>query len=194
MANIRSPGLWLFMGALEMLLLEHLAEFLYPRYSVSEMYISDLAVGPAVPSAVFTAGVILFGLMALIASYLLRERFPRSLIRLFIGLSGVGAVGVGIFNENGIPLVHGLFAVVAFFFGNLAAVWSYRLVRPPFSILSVILGMIGISALILTAGRIDLGLGPGGMERMIFYPAMLWVLAFGAWLMSAETSNGRVRS
>ena len=47
MFNLRSPGLWLFLAGLEMLFLVHLAEFVYPGYSVSEDYLSELGVGPA---------------------------------------------------------------------------------------------------------------------------------------------------
>ena len=78
----------------------------------------------------------------------------------------------------------------AFLFGNLAAVFSYKLVRPPMSSLCVLLGLIGLSALVLTGTGIDLGLGVGGMERMVFYPAMLWALGFGAWLMALESHRG----
>jgi hypothetical protein len=32
--------------------------------------------------------------------------------------------------------------------------------------------------------------GHGGAERMIAYPVMLWLLAFGGYLMAGHTSNG----
>jgi len=35
-----------------------------------------------------------------------------------------------------------------------------------------------------------LGLGPGGMERMIFYPGIFWALAFGARLQAMEEPRG----
>lgn len=194
MGTLRSPGLWLFLGGLEILFLVHLAEFLYPGYSVSENYISDLAVGPGTPAAVFTVGIMVFGLMALAASYFVRMEYRHSKMWILLGLSGVGALGVGAVNENLIPVLHGIFAVLAFLFGNLAAVWSYRLVRAPFSYLCAGLGVIGIVALALTAANIDLGLGAGGMERMIFYPAMFWVLGFGAWLIASEGRSNREQS
>jgi hypothetical protein len=31
-----------------------------------------------------------------------------------------------------------------------------------------------------------LGLGPGGMERMIVYPAIMWLAAFGAHLITKQ--------
>lgn len=186
MANLRSPGLWLLAGGLEFLFLLHLSEFLYSRYSVSENFISELGVGPMPSSAIFTVAAILFGLTGLAASYLLRLKDRKSLIWLFLALSGIGAIGVGVFNMNDAHLLHGFFAVLAFLFGNLAAVYSLRMVRPPLSYLFLLLGLIGLSALALFAGGVYLGLGDGGMERVILYPAMFWTLSFGTYLLAEE--------
>ena len=186
MIRLRSPGLWLFAGGLEMLFFVHLAEFLYPGYSVSENYISDLGVATTASRWVFTAAIILFGSMALVSATLLRQRSKKSLLWPFLGLSGIGAIGVGVFNENYIPEVHALFALMAFLFGNLAPVYSYKMVRPPLSFLFVLLGILGLSALVLFVGSTYLGLGAGGMERMIFYPAMFWILGFGAYMLAEE--------
>ena len=174
-----------------MLFLVHIAEFLYPGYSVSQNYISDLGVGPTSSRWVFTAAIILFGLMALATAALLRQISKRSLLWPLLALSGIGAIGVGVFNEDFIPAVHGLFAMMAFLFGNLAVVYSYRMVRPPLSFLFVLLGLIGLSALILLGGSTYLGLGVGGMERMIFYPAMFWALGFGAYMLAEENTASR---
>jgi len=183
---LRSPGLWLLLGGLEFLFLVHLSEFLYPGYSVSDNYISDLGIGPMLPSVVFTIAVILFGLMALWAAVLLRQTLKESKLWLILVLTGIGAIGVGVFNED-YPIVHRPSALLAFFFGNLAALYSYRLVRPPLSFVFALLGLIGLSALGLYGGGIYLGLGIGGMERMILYPAMFWAIGFGAYLLAEES-------
>lgn len=187
MGILRSPGLLLLMGGTEILFLIHLSEFLYPGYSVSDDYISDLGIGPVASSALFTAAVILFGLLAILAALQLRQRDKRSLFWVFMALSGIGAVGVGVFNEN-YPFVHRPSAFLAFFFGNLAALYSYKLARPPLSLLFALLGLIGISALALYGAGVYLGLGIGGMERMILYPAMFWAIGFGAYLSAEEGS------
>ena len=184
--SLRSPGLWLFSGSVLMLLLVHLAEFLYPGYSVSENYISDLGVGPMPSRVVFTAAIIVFGLMSLVSSALMRRSHPRSSIWFLLAASGTGAIGVGIVNEDSVPAIHAVFAVMAFLFGNLAAIYSHRIVRFPLSHIFVLLGIIGLAALALVAGNTYLGIGVGGMERMIFYPAMIWTLGFGAYLLGEE--------
>ena len=191
MAILRSPGLWLLVGGLEILFLVHLSELLYPGYSISANYISDLGVGPMPSSAIFTVAVILFGLMALVAAALLRLKNKKSLICLLLALSGIGAIGVGVFNEDYIPLVHRASALMAFLFGNLAALYSYRMVRPPLACVFALLGLIGLSALALYGGRTYLGLGVGGMERMILYPAMFWAIGFGAYLSAEENRMSR---
>ena len=58
--------------------------------------------------------------------------------------------------------------------------------RKPFSYLSVVMGLLSLSAMVLLSAqysfglgeRYFLGLGPGGMERMIVYPILLWEGAF----------------
>jgi hypothetical membrane protein len=191
MAILRSPGPWLLVGGLEALFLIHLSEFLYPGYSTSANYISDLGVGPMPSSAIFAVGVILFGLMALVAAALFRQENKKSKIWLFVALSGIGAIGVGAFSMDFIPLIHRASALLAFLFGNLAALYSYRIVRSPVSYVFALLGLIGLSALALFGGEVYLGLGVGGMERMILYPAMLWAIGFGAYLSAEENRASR---
>lgn len=191
MQILRSPGLWLFMSALELLLLVHVAEFLYPGYSVSEDYISELGVGPAAPRAVFVVALVAFGLMALWASFLLRQGAPKSRLWLMLAISAIGAIGVGVFDMDNFDALHGLSALLAFLFGNLAAIYSWKAVRPPLSFLFVLLGVIGLSSLVLLVVNVDLGLGQGGIERLIFYPAMFWVLTFGVYMMAEDGSAGR---
>lgn len=183
---IRSPGLWLFVGGIEALLLIHVAEFLYPGYSVSEDYISHLGVGPTATRVVFTVALVVFGLMALRASYLLRQRARGSRLWLLLALSAAGAIGVGVFDMDNFRELHALSALLAFVSGNAAAIYSRKAVRPPLSHLFVALGATGLAALVLFIANLDLGIGLGGMERMVFYPEMFWVLAYGTYLMAEE--------
>jgi hypothetical membrane protein len=191
MAILRSPGTWLLIGGLELLFLVHLSEFLYPGYSVSANYISDLGVGPMPSSAIFTVAVIVFGLMALFAAALMRQQNKKSLIWLLLALSGIGAIGVGVFNEDHVT-IHRVSAFMAFFFGNLSALYSYRMARPPVSYIFALLGLIGLSALALYGGKIYLGLGVGGMERMILYPAMFWAIGLGAYISVEKDRVSRI--
>ena len=51
------------------------------------------------------------------------------------------------------------------------------------SVFWVILGTLGLISLILYVPGIYLGLGKGGMERLIVYPNLLWALGFGGWII-----------
>ena len=173
----------LVLGSLELLFLEYLAEFLYPGYSVSLNYISDLGVGPDPSRTIFTAGIIVFGVLATVSVYL--RGGPAWEVPILVALCGAGTIGVGVFDENW-GTVHLVFAGLAFGVGSLAALVSARTVKGPLSILFASLGAIGLIALGLQATGTFMGLGAGGMERMIYYPAILWVLIYGIYLMSIE--------
>lgn len=192
MAIMRSPGLWLLVGGVEILFMIHLSEFLYPGYNVSTNYISDLGVGPMPSSAIFTVAVVMFGLMALSAAALFRQRNKKSLMWMLLALSGIGAIGVGAFNMDYVPLIHRASALAAFLFGNLAVLYSHRMVRPPVSYVFAVLGLIGLAALALFGAGVYLSLGVGGMERMILYPAMFWAIGFGAYLSAGESRASRI--
>lgn len=184
MLRLRSPGPLVMIAGLQLLVLLHVSEFLYPGYSVSSNYISDLGVGPWPSWGIFTASVLLFGLLVLLTAALLYEH-QRSLLWLLFALSGIGAVGVAVFNES-FGLTHAFFALLAFGFGNMAAIYSFKVTRAPFSYISLSLGVVGLSALFMTIAGIDLGLGAGGIERMIFYPGVLWAISYGAYLLATE--------
>jgi hypothetical membrane protein len=184
MARLVRPGTIIIIACLQLLLLVNVAEFLYPGYSVSENYISDLGVGPSPSKEIFTLGVLTFGLLILLAASLLYEQ-KESYLWLFFAISGLGAVGVAVFNEDaGAP--HAIFATLAFTSGCLAAVYCFKLTRPMFSYISLALGLIGLAAFVLLGSGMYLGLGPGGMERMIFYPGILWALVYGARIQALE--------
>lgn len=51
------------------------------------------------------------------------------------------------------------------------------------------MGSASIFALVLYGLNIYLGLGPGGMERMIAYPVLLWAIGFGGYMMSPQQTT-----
>lgn len=173
-------GLLIFLAGAQFSVFLVIAEAIYPGYSVSGNFISDLGVGPA--ANVFNSSVILLGLLAFGAVYVGRRLFDRVLLILLL-LTGIGAVGVGVFTEAFVG-IHTVVSFIAFFFAGLTAIWSYRLAKPPLSYVAVVLGILGLLALALFASGTYLGLGRGGMERMIVYPVLAWAMAFGGYLMA----------
>ena len=191
----KMAGAVLFVGALQFIVGLNVAEDLYPGYSVSMNYISDLGatcdstckiVQPS--STIFNSSVVLLGLLILVAMFFIHRVFRTKPLSILLALTGIGAIGVGVFSETTLAL-HWIFSLIAFLFGGLSAIASYKIEKAPKNYLSAMLGILTLVALVLfISGRfLDLGnflgLGPGGMERMIVYPAMLWGIGLGSYMM-----------
>ena len=157
------------------------AEARYPGYSISANYISDLGVGPS--AMIFNSSVFLMGLLILIGAYFFQRAFNFKLLTVLLVLTAIGAMGVGVFTENS-GSVHAIVSLIAFLFGGLSSIASYRLVKRPLSVIAVILGLMALGALGLYGAQIYLGLGVGGMERMIVYPLLMWGAGFGGYLLA----------
>jgi hypothetical membrane protein len=198
-SKVKMAGLLFFLAVTQFVLCFIIAEALYPGYSVSGNYISDLGVGPS--AIVFNSSVFLLGLLLLAGIYFLRHSANFKIVNIMLVLMGIGAMGVGVFTKD-FTLVHGAVSSAAFFFAGLSAIVSFKVLQKPFSLLSVILGAMTLAALalfsagIVASGSITsttaydstfyLGLGPGGMERMIVYPALMWLAGFGGHLVTKQ--------
>jgi len=178
------------------------AEVLYPNYS-TRMDISDLGStrppDPVIqePSAtIFNATMLLTGALVLLAAVLLFRSLDSRGFPIAVGLFGLGAFGVGVFPGNVTPW-HGLFALLTFFSGGITVVLSAWVVTRPFSFLCGLFG--GISLLVLLSvffyGLVIGGpsplepLGAGGIERWVVYPLIMWLPAFGGYLLAIETDG-----
>ena len=183
--NGKIAGSLLFVGGVQFVLGIILAEALYPGYNTSIQTISSLGVGPS--AIIFNSSVFLIGVLGLAGTYFVHRAFNSSLFTLLLGIAFIGAIGVGLFTEDTSTFtLHSIFAVIAFVFGGISAIVSYRLQKQPLSILSVILGIFSLFAVGLLASGTYLGLGLGGIERMVAYPIMLWTVGFGGYLMAQD--------
>jgi len=192
-ANV--AGVLLFVAVSQFIMGIMVAEALYPGYSIHDNYVSDLGIGPS--HTIFNLSVFLFGLLSVIGVYFLRHMPGFKTVNILFSLMAIGAMGVGLFTKD-FTLVHGAFSSMTFFFAGLSAVASARLVKKPFSMLGIVFGVITLGALglfsigIITSGSMTsdiaydsifyLGLGPGGMERMIIYPGLMWLAGFSGYL------------
>jgi hypothetical membrane protein len=175
-------GFLLFLGAVQFLILMIVAETQYPNYNPAKNYISDLGVWKYRSAYIFNPSIIVMGILVISAGALLWSFYGLSLGPALIILSGIGAIGVGCVNETHLK-PHLVFAMLAFIPSGLAAV-SYGLGTPfPFGVASMTLGVVSLAAVTLIGMRKTLGLGMGGMERMIYYPVIGWMLAYSGYLM-----------
>jgi hypothetical membrane protein len=179
-SNAKVAGALLFIAASQFILGLVIAEALYPGYSISANYISDLGVGPS--AMVFNVSVFLTGLLVIIAAYFLQRGFNYRVLTVLLVLTAIGAMGVGVFTEHS-GSIHGVVSLIAFLFGGLSAIASCRLLKLPFSVIAAILGLMCLGALVLFMTKVYLGLGVGGMERMIVYPLLAWGAGFGGYLI-----------
>ena len=172
------------------------AEVLYPDYSTRQD-ISDLGStqppDPIIhqPSAtIFNGTMLLTGALVLVAAYFVHRAWGRRVLSMPLAVFGAAVFGVGVFPGNVTPW-HGLFALLTFASGGVAAVLSSRVVSRPFSTVCGLLG--GVSLVVLVSVffyGLVLGtphplsaLGSGGIERWVAYPLLLWVVAFGGYLL-----------
>jgi hypothetical membrane protein len=192
-------GTLLFVAVAQFILCLIIAEALYPGYSVSDNYISDLGVGPS--SIIFNSSVFLLGVLLALGTYLQRQISNFKTLNILLLLMAVGSMGVSIFTKD-FRIAHGVVSSMAFFFAGLSAIASSKVLERPFSLISTLLGVMTLGALglfssgLIASGSLTsdyaydsiffLGLGPGGMERMIIYPALTWLAGFSGYLLTRQ--------
>ncbi len=191
----RVAGVLFFVAVTQFILGLVIAEAFYPGYSLSENYVSDLGVGPS--SIIFNSSVFLLGLLLVFGTYFLRHISDLKTVNRLLFLMAIGAMGVGVVTKD-FTVAHGVVSSVAFFFSGLSAIASAKVLKKPLSLISIVLGAMTLGALgffsigMVTGGSLTsniafdsnfyLGLGPGGMERMIIYPSLMWLAGFSGQL------------
>jgi len=149
----------------------------------------------------FNAAVIVLGLLVILGALLVRTAFPaRSSRTAGLGLfclAGIGSIGVGLFPENVNLHVHAIVAAIAFVAANLGlivlGVAMFRDTRwDGYRSYTMFSGLIGLVAFFLYVGGIYPGLGPGGMERLIVAPLLLWLVVVGIHLLRVPAYAPRI--
>lgn len=202
LSNDAKAGAAIFVGAAQFAFFFVVSEILYSAsgaggYSVSANYISDLGAncpdsGGAcyIPpsSLLFDSTVAVLGLLLLVGAYYFYRAHPWKPAAGMLALVGIGSIGLGLFPETA-GSIHGIFADVAFLFAGLAAIVTAGFQRKPLYYFSIFFGAMTLVAILLYRGEYFLGLGAGGMERMVVWPVILWGLGFGGHLMAQGQSS-----
>ena len=177
------------------------AEALFPgEYNTGDHTVSSLAStfqpGDDVrePSAtIFNLTMIVSGLMIAAGAYLL-SGYGRAL-PIALGVLGVAVFLVGLFpgevvdGEPSTEGVHPIVALLAFLGGPVGAILTARVTRAPFRYLSAAFGAICLVALFSSGALGDTSLGEGGVERWVVYPIVLWLLAFGGYVLGTSPTS-----
>ena len=182
------PGAMLAVLGVAFLTVTMLAASIAPGYDYHGAAISDLGVIDET-AALFNGLLVLVGALNIAGGYLLYRSHRRPWILGLYLLGGIGAVGAGLVPLDASDL-HSLFALFGFVFFNAEALATARIVRGPMRLVSLAAGIVGLVYVVVMilgdAGNAAIfgAIGHGGSERMIVYPAMLWAVAFGGYLMA----------
>jgi hypothetical membrane protein len=131
--------------------------------------------------ALMNVSIILNGLLIPAGAVLTRSLWPATrvmtLALAMIALTAPGHVMVGLFPSDTGPLGHMISAGSILALGNpgmvLAGIAAWRDRRGQ-ALVSLLLGLTGVTGTILFLFLIDPGIGLGGMERVAFYPLTIW--------------------
>jgi len=213
----------LFIGNTVFILGLAVAESVFPGYSVSRDFISDLGAPIAVPlnppgmltihqpaSIIYILSLSILTVLSLEPAWQFRQTFhaKRFWKVFFVFAAGLVALPLSyipyyvyadqqimqpIWNVPALliagTIVHDALSGLVFFFGGLSAIESRKLVVKPLDRLFPVAGAVAIVAAVLSGVGMDLGLGPGGIERIVAYPILVWALAFGGYLMGTDIES-----
>jgi hypothetical membrane protein len=188
-SRLRASGVILFALAAQFMVVIMLGASIAPGYDMASGAISDLGVIEET-AMLFNLSLVAVGILNVLGGALLLRWHGRAWLFALFLVAGVGAIGAGVFPlDSGGP--HGLFALVAFLAFNLQAVGVTAVTTGPIRWLAALAGIVGLAFVVLMAigdggnAAVFGPIGHGGTERMIVYPVMLWMLAFGGWLMAS---------
>ena len=140
--------------------------------------------------SLMNASFIVLGLTMVIGAGLIYQEFKETQGSLtgfsFMAIAGLGTLIVGLFPENSINSVHIFGATLPFLVGNIGLIILGLTLEMPKSlrIYTLLSGIVSIAALIFFSFQNYLGLGIGGMERIVAYPQTMWLIIFGIYISS----------
>lgn len=207
--DARRAGALFVFGGLLFLLFTTVAESIYPNFSMQNNAISDLAALGTSTTAIEETAILGLATCWLVGAYYLFRNTDRRRLAILNLLPGVGYLLAGLAPENVNLAIHSVGALLAFPLGAIVVTLSYRLIRGPFKYFPVALGALSLVAtfIIFVGYQIvgpcgtcsgqtgyqqsldKLALGLGGWESLIIYPVLVWLIAFGGYLMT-KASEG----
>ncbi len=171
------------------------AESWYEGYSSRIDYVSELGIGPT--ALLYNLSVFIMGVFVVAGAFFLYKSQEKQLLPTLLTISGIGAMGVGIFPGYLQPM-HSISTLLAILFGAFAAIASYTHQKKPMSIIAIVLGsmslilsLVFIPYLGLPTGSTEtfLGMAKGSLERWAIYPILAWIIGFGSYLIGSAANT-----
>lgn len=103
-------------------------------------------------------------------------------------LAGTGTLMVGAFPENTVGYMHAAGAALPFVFGNVSMLLLGNQLKLPgwLKYYSYLSGTVGLSALVLFVTQTYVGIGHGGLERVVAYPQTVWMIVVGVYFLHSK--------
>ena len=193
----RISGYLIFIAGLQWFIGLLAAESWTPDYSNRIDYVSELGIWEM--ATLYNASIFLLGVLLTIGAYLLYIEGKGRLFTILLAITGIGAMGLGIFPGYAQPM-HSIATLIAIMAGTLSAITSFQIQKKPMYYISLVLGLTSLLSVIiffpylgLPTGSTEtfLGMAKGSMERWAIYPILAWAISFGSYLIgsSEETTT-----
>jgi hypothetical membrane protein len=132
-----------------------------------------------------------------VGAFFLYKSAGKKLLPILVLVSGIGAMGVGVFPGYMQPM-HSIATMLAIMFGAFAAIASYTHQTKPMSIISLVLGSMSLVLSVLFIPYLGLptgstetfmGMAKGSLERWAINPILAWIIGFGGYLIGTAKGD-----
>jgi hypothetical membrane protein len=139
----------------------------------------------------------MLGAFMVLGVFFLYKSKAKKLLPILVTISGIGAMGVGVFPGYMQPM-HSIATMLAIMFGAFAAMASYTYQTKPMSIISLVLGSMSLILSIVFIPYLGLptgstvtfmGMAKGSLERWAINPILAWIIGFGGYLAGSANPD-----
>ena len=196
--SLKIAGVLYVIAVFQFFVFELVAETLYPGYSVSNNYISDLGATCIAPpstascvvhqpsATIFDTSVFFLGVMLFIGAFFVYRGTRKKPYFFVTAVADIAILLVGVFPEN-TGWVHAIDSWILFILTGISLILVWSIVKTSiFRFLAVAFGVLTIYFTIF--GGASAVVGVGGEERLIVLPALLGILAFGGYLTGLDST------
>lgn len=196
--SLKISGVLYIVAVFQFFVFELVAETLYPDYSVSSSYISDLGATCVAPpsttscvvhqpsATIFDTSVFLLGLILLVGTFLVYYGTRKKSYVIVAAVADLSILLIGIFPEN-TGWVHAIISEVAFLFTGISLILAWTIAKgSTYRYLAIAFGVLTLFFTIF--GGLSSVVGVGGEERLIVLAALFGISALGGYLTGQDSS------